>query len=191
MKKNFITALVFLFIIGLTACSLNKPVETPVPTYTPYPTYTLLPTYTAIPTHTPSPTRIVGTVTPVYRPITWSELTQFLADDHTNWHEYVTGVYNCVNFAIDLVANAKKQKIDAWIVTVDFSGSDTGHAFVGFNTTDKGVVWIEPQSDYAYSEVKVGQRLCKVVDTDNCWDLGTVTMVVSPAYCDARSHDCW
>ena len=82
-----------------------------------------------------------------YRPITWKELVNFLSDDHTNWNEYIPGKYVCLDFAVDLVANAEKRYIKAWIVGVEFKDGGPGHAFVAFETTDRGIVYIEPQAD--------------------------------------------
>ncbi len=134
----------------------------------------------------PSSTPYVDT----FRPITWMELQDFLAKDHTNWNKY-TDEYVCVNFAMDLVANAKKQNINAWIVLVSFKDTPDGHAFVAFETTDKGIVWIDPQSDYSYRVVDAGKNLCSaVVDTNFC-NFGVITEILQPAECNAVTHDCW
>lgn len=119
------------------------------------------------------------------------ELNVFLASDHTNWNEWIADVYTCVNFTLDLVANARAQNIDAWIVGVKFENSDTGHAFVAFQTTDRGEVWIEPQSDYSYYAVKVGSLLCYAVDTSICDDSGKVSEVVEHLECDLDTDMCW
>jgi len=119
------------------------------------------------------------------------ELNSFLASDHTNWNEWIDDKYTCVNFAMDLVANARKHNIEAWIVGVLFDRSETGHAFVAFETNDLGVVWIEPQSDYAYYAVEVGKFLCYTVDTSICSDYGKVTKVDQHVECDAKTGECW
>lgn len=128
---------------------------------------------------------------PTPAPITWKALNDFLASDHTNWNKYIPGKYTCVNFAMDLVKNAKAKGINAWIVSVEFSPNEPGHAFVGFNTSDKGVVWVEPQTDYAYNQVAVGDPLCLKVNTSECADWGKVTKIISPAQCDPVTSECW
>lgn len=132
-----------------------------------------------------------ATTSTSYHPITWKELNDFLASDHTNWNKYVPGKYTCVNFAMDLVANAKKKGFNAWIVSVEFGPAVPGHAFVGFETTDKGVVWVEPQTDYAYNQVKVGEPLCLKIDPSSCDNWGVVTKILDPAQCDAVTSECW
>jgi hypothetical protein len=144
---------------------------------------------TAFPTsNNPSNAFQLKTPIPNYRAITWRELNLFLDSDHTNWNLYIPDKYICVNFALDLVANAKKQNINAWIVGVNLDDSPEGHTFVAFNTSDKGVVWIEPQFDYNYVPVEVGKPLCYETDTSICG--GKVTQIIQPLHCDAVSHYC-
>ena len=186
MKKQ---AGIFLFVtisILLAGCNPSGEPYSAPPTYTPYPTYTPQPTYT--PFRTPQPSQ---TPTSSYRALSWDDLNLFLARDHTNWHTYDSESYTCVNYAMDLSRNAKMQNIHAWIVGVEFENSDSGHAFVAFDTSDKGVVWIEPQSDYAYSAVKVGKPLCLQVDEYQCWEDGIVTHIIQPMECDGITSECW
>lgn len=157
----------------------------------------------SVPTDTPAPTarftvnptaRYTVTVVPpasTYRTITWQELTTFLSNDHTNWNAYDEDTYTCVNFAMDLQANAEKKNLHAWLVGVVFDPEESGHAFVAFETSDKGVVWIEPQDDYAYASVAIGKPLCMVVDTSACWEDGNVTEIIQPLECDAKTSECW
>ncbi len=153
----------------------NTPQNNSMVTFTPFPFSTPLPKLT------PSPT-------PSYRFITWAELASFLSDDHTNWNEY-TDEYVCVNFALDLVANARKQNINAWIVGVTFLYGVPGHAFVAFETTDKGIVYIEAQEDIRYMVLEVGKPLCPAWGNYEC--MGTVATIKQPLECDAVTHMCY
>jgi hypothetical protein len=110
-----------------------------------------------------------------YRPITWKDLVNFLEKDHTNWNPYIPGKYTCLNFSIDLVANAGKQDIQAWIVAVDFKSGGIGHAFVAFATSDLGIVYVEPQADDTYPIVQVGRPLCDSWGVYQC--MGTVSSI--------------
>jgi hypothetical protein len=136
------------------------------------PTYmairTLLPTSEVFPTVSPTPTT-------AYRPVTWMELVSFIEDDHTNWNKYIPDQYVCLDFAVDLVENARKQNIKAWIVSVDFTDGSPGHSFTAFETTDKGVVFIEPQADTHYVNPKVGQPLCDAWYGTLC--MGTISSI--------------
>jgi len=121
---------------------------------------------TAFPAASPIPTS-------VFNPITWDELNQFLARDHTNWNEYLVGEYVCMEFAVDLALNASREGIKSWIVVVEFLGSSEAHAFVGFETSDHGLVYIEPQTDNPYWHMQVGDPLCDSWGMYECF--GTVS----------------
>lgn len=129
--------------------------------------------------HKPEPTSI-----PVYRSITWAELVQFLASDHTNWHEYDLDTYNCVNYAIDLAAGAKQEMIKTRLVGVDFVGQETGHAFVEFETSDRGIIFVEPQGDNTYSNVQIGNQLC-----DDWGEFECMGVIAEIHYFGACDHD--
>ncbi len=134
----------------------------PTSTITRTPTDTRRPTSTSKPTRTPTPTTY-------YRPITWMELVQFITDDHTNWNEYDVVDYNCLNYAVDLVENAHQQDLKAWIVLVNFVDEEEGHAFVAFETSDRGIVYIEPQGDNTYLVLEVGKPLCDAWGMYECF----------------------
>jgi hypothetical protein len=86
---------------------------------------------------------------------TFASMQTFLAADTTDSKPYVNGSYVCWNFASDVIADAAKQHIRCGFVYVEFPTS--AHAVVAFDTTDKGIVYIEPQSDEVV-QLKVGVR---------------------------------
>lgn len=131
-----------------------------------------------------TPIRPESTPTPSYRSITWKELADFIARDHTNWKPYNINNYVCLDYAIDLVENARKENIKAWIVGVDFTNGEIGHAFVAFETSDKGIRYVEPQTDYTYSDLTIGHQLCDDWGQDECW--GTIASITHFSDCD---HD--
>ena len=129
-----------------------------------------IPTSTFRPASILHPTQLIS-----YRPVTWMELVSFLSDDHTNWNAYDSNYYVCLDFSIDLVESAGKQNIKGWIVGVDFYNQENGHAFVAFETTDLGVVYIEPQSDFRYIIPIVGKPLCDASTGTYC--IGTISKI--------------
>ncbi len=131
-----------------------------------------------------TPKRPEETPTPSYHSITWKELADFIARDHTNWKPYDIDNYVCLDYAIDLVENARMENINAWIVGVDFTNGEIGHAFVAFETSDKGIRYVEPQTDYTYSDLTIGHQLCDDWGQDECW--GTVASITYFSDCD---HD--
>jgi len=134
-----------------------------------------------------TPKQPKNTPTPYYRPVTWMELADFISRDHTNWNQYDINNYVCLDFAIDLVENAKKENIKAWIVAVDFTNGEIGHAFVAFETSDKGIRYVEPQRDYTYSNLTIGNPLCDDWGQDQC--MGIVKSIENLGDCD-HDHYC-
>jgi len=87
----------------------------------------------------PAP-RLVQTHNPTY-----AEMKAFLAADKTDSKPYVDGQYVCFDYAADVNNNADAAGIQAAYVRL--RASDWGHAVVAFNTVDRGLIYIEPQSD--------------------------------------------
>jgi len=76
---------------------------------------------------------------------TYSELKRFLQEDETDDNEYIEGVYTCTNFASDLNNNAEEEGFRAAYVYMEYP--DAAHSLAAFQTVDRGLVFIEPQSD--------------------------------------------
>ena len=82
---------------------------------------------------------------------TYQEMKAFLAQDTTNLGKYATDEYVCVDFSAAVNNNAEKNGIRCAIVDI-FYPEGYGHTIVAFETTDKGLIFIEPQFDH---EVKL------------------------------------
>jgi len=97
----------------------------------------------------------------VLRDPSYQKMRDFLKQDETSEQEYLASEYICVDFAVDVKANAAKEEIRcAYVVIEYYEGS--GHAIVAFDTTDRGLVYIEPQFDWEV-EPEVGQRYYQCV----------------------------
>jgi hypothetical protein len=111
-------------------------------------------------------------------PVTIDKVTGFLAWDRTNEQNY-TAWYVCTDFAEDLTYNARHRGIEAYTIRVSFERG-AGHMITMFNTTDAGLVFVEPQTDSIYYNVGEGNRLC-TADENLCMGDGVVThLVVQP-----------
>jgi hypothetical protein len=86
---------------------------------------------------------------------TYSEAAKFVAYDETSSHSYINETYTCANFAKDFQANAMRAGFTCGVVTVFFP-EETSHDLNCFNTTDVGMVYVEPQTDQIVS-LNVGQ----------------------------------
>ncbi|GAJ00677.1 unnamed protein product, partial [marine sediment metagenome] len=86
----------------------------------------------------------VATRVELYNP-THKEMKEFLAGNKTDLNPFIKGEYVCFNFAAELNNNAEANGIRAAYVRI--RAEKWGHALVAFETTDRGIVFIEPQSD--------------------------------------------
>jgi len=76
---------------------------------------------------------------------TYEELREFLAHDKTDSNLFIDGEYVCFDFAAELNNNAEANGIRAAYVRIRFK--EWAHAVVAFETVDRGLIFIEPQSD--------------------------------------------
>lgn len=97
----------------------------------------------------------------VLRDPSYQEMKDFLKQDETSEREYVESEYICIDFATAVKANAVKEGIRCAYVVIEYRGR-SGHAIVAFDTTDRGLVYIEPQFDWEV-EPEIGQRYYKCV----------------------------
>ncbi|PIX31386.1 hypothetical protein COZ60_04845 [Candidatus Bathyarchaeota archaeon CG_4_8_14_3_um_filter_42_8] len=80
---------------------------------------------------------------------TYAELVAFIEEDSTDERQYLTRAwapgfaYTCADFAEDVHNNAEAAGIKAAWVGIDFEENDEGHALNAFETTDKGLVYID------------------------------------------------
>ncbi len=76
---------------------------------------------------------------------TYGEALQFVESDRTDENPYKEEEYTCSNFATDFKSNALKAGYRCGYVLV--FGPDWNHALNCFNTTDCGLIFVEPQED--------------------------------------------
>ena len=84
---------------------------------------------------------------------TYAELVAFIKEDSTDEHRYATSVdvyigsaevpYVCSDFAEAVHNNAEAAGIKAAWVGIGLEGEDEGHACNAFETTDRGLVYID------------------------------------------------
>jgi hypothetical protein len=77
---------------------------------------------------------------------TFDELIDFIKNDPTDTREYIaegSDVYVCADFAEDVHNNAERAGIRAAWVGVTFEDTTEGHAINAFETTDRGLVYID------------------------------------------------
>ena len=97
----------------------------------------------------------------VLRDPSYREMGDFLAWDTISEREYVESEYVCVDFAADVKANAAKEGIRCAYVVIEYP-EGSGHTIVAFETTDEGLVFIEPQFDWEV-EPEIGRSYYQCV----------------------------
>ena len=73
----------------------------------------------------------------------YNELIDFISQDDTDKHAYLPNSFVCADFGETVHNNAEMAGIKAGWVTIDFSDCSGGHACNVFETTDKGLVFID------------------------------------------------
>jgi len=76
---------------------------------------------------------------------TYSEAMKFISKDRTDLNTYDQDEYNCFHFTATVKSNSFDAGYRCFLVYIRFP--DSAHAIVAFNTTDRGVTFIEPQDD--------------------------------------------
>jgi uncharacterized protein YoxC len=74
---------------------------------------------------------------------TFAQLMNFISSDETDEKTYIPGVYVCTDYARDVHNNAEKAGIRAGWVGIDFKNQIIGHACNVFQTSDRGLVYID------------------------------------------------
>ncbi len=92
--------------------------------------------------------------TPSIKDPTYEEAIQFLMSDQTNQNRYLEESYTCTDFATDFRENALKSGYECGYTVIRFPDLSS-HALNCFNTTDNGLIFIEPQTDEVV-EIHVG-----------------------------------
>ena len=98
----------------------------------------------------------------------YQEMLTFVHTDKTNEHPYINGTYICWQFSADFINNAFNAGYRTGLVYIALAGG--AHSIVAFNTTDRGLIFVEPQDDSVVT-LQVGthyfDRSKYVVDYDD------------------------
>ena len=109
---------------------------------------------------------------------TYAELVAFIKQDTTDANDYLEHSligYVCADFAEDVHNNAEAAGIRAASVSVDFEGSEEGHACNAFDTIDTGLVYIDCTGQSSGDKIKFHLEQTEegfefVSDNPESWD---------------------
>lgn len=79
----------------------------------------------------------------------WEELKEFLHQDKTDKYLY-TDSFVCADFAEMLHNNAEEAGIMSAYIFIEFDNTYIDHALNAFNTTDRGLIYIDDTGDAGY-----------------------------------------
>jgi len=99
---------------------------------------------------------------------------QFMMKDDTDkltWSDD----FDCSEFSRRFIANFRKQGYFACVTELDFN--DSAHDIVAINTSDKGIIFVEPQSDeiITQEELQVGVNYCDLVNWYCDWRITKIS----------------
>ncbi|MCW4048939.1 MAG: hypothetical protein NWE89_04300 [Candidatus Bathyarchaeota archaeon] len=100
---------------------------------------------------------------------TYAEMKEFLRKDKTDQLQYEEMYFDCDDFAAIVKQNAFENGYRCFFVTMEFPGGP-GHAIIAFETTDSGLIFVEPQSDKIMN-VEIGEPY---------WDKTVITLTLVP-----------
>jgi len=92
---------------------------------------------------------------------TYNQMEQFIIQDTTDSNPYILYSYVCEDFARDTIQNAKNQGIRGAMIYLNNPSGYAGHAIVAFQTTDKGLYFVEPQLDVIFSEGYMNEMISR------------------------------
>jgi hypothetical protein len=107
--------------------------------------------------------------------VKYEVVVEFLKEDKTNENRYVDQVFDCVTFTKIVKENANSKGIKCGVVSLDLTGTKRiGHAINAFETTDRGIVYFDPQTDGERFGIYVGgtyklSEVYKITKVDIIW----------------------
>jgi hypothetical protein len=107
----------------------------------------------------------------------FKEMVEFICDDKTDLNSYIPGLYECKNFVIDFIKNARDKDFRAGYVSLHNTVGDD-HAICCFKTKDRGLYFVEPQLDYFISLLEMERMVSdgryyfgKYLGVDDCLEM--------------------
>jgi len=79
--------------------------------------------------------------------------------------------FNCVEFSFGLIKAFAEEKMYSCIAWIIFTNGTESHSLVAVNTSDEGLIYIEPQEDKIMKELSAGENYCKKVGWDCDWKI--------------------
>ena len=105
---------------------------------------------------------------------TFSEVKRFIDTDDTDEIDW-TDDFDCTEFSNTLISNMiNKGRMFACTTELEF-GKDIGHVIVEINSSDKGLIYIEPQNDKVIYSINLGDNYCDLAGWSCNWTITSIS----------------
>ena len=109
---------------------------------------------------------------------TYKQLKSFVLRDDTDLLKW-SNDFDCTEFSNKFIENFAEEGFFACTTELDLiiDGEAKGHIIVAIDTKDKGLYYVEPQSDSIFSadELRVGKNYCSIVDWNCNWEITKIS----------------
>jgi hypothetical protein len=118
---------------------------------------------------------------------TFDETVAFIEADATNYRDYIKSgpdAYVCSDFAEEVHNNAEAAGIRAGWVGITFNGTEEGHALDCFETTDRGLIYIDCTNGGSEDEENTASSgdAIAYIETGKEYGILNIDVVVSSPY---------
>jgi DNA gyrase/topoisomerase IV subunit A len=102
----------------------------------------------------------------------YSDVLAFMEEDDTDKQRYVSENYTfiCTDFTDRFIGNFLKKGFFSCEAILYFPDNQS-HSIVAINTTDEGLVFIDPQIDKVITSLRVGDNYCDYINQDCDWKI--------------------
>jgi len=102
----------------------------------------------------------------------YSDVLAFIEEDDTDKQEYVSENYTfiCTDFTNRFINNFLKKGFFSCEAII-YLPENSSHSLVAINTTDKGLIFIDPQTDKVMTSLTVGDNYCDYINQDCNWKI--------------------
>jgi len=91
--------------------------------------------------------------------VSYQQVINFIQSDDTDMYPYLEGTFTCGDYAEKVHNNAEAAGIKAGWVAIAFKNDSINHACNAFNTTDRGLIFIDcTTSDAIITEMIEGKK---------------------------------
>jgi len=102
----------------------------------------------------------------------YSEVLKFIEEDDTDRQEYIEENYTfiCTDFTDRFISNFLKKGFFSCEAII-YLPNNSSHSIVAINTTDKGLLFVDPQNDKVIFSLREGDNYCSYIGEDCNWTI--------------------